>query len=64
MKSLFPLNVKKHDMKNRKKFKYKVFKVNTERYKKSSVISMQKLLNNEYLSHYNKGNVHTLVPNP
>ena len=28
MKSLFPLNKKKHEMKNRKKFKYKVFKVN------------------------------------
>ena len=67
MKSLFPLNEKKHDMKNRNKFKYKVFKANTERYKKSSVISMQKLLNKEYLSNHkpcNMGTVHTLVPNP
>ena len=62
MKSLFPLNERKHDMQNRKKFKYKVFKANTERYKKSSVISMQKLLNKEYLSNHkpcNMGTVHT-----
>ena len=67
MKALFPLNQKKHDMKSRKTFKYKVIKAKTERYKKSSVISMQKLLNKDILSTYNpckQGTVHNLVPNP
>ena len=51
MKALFPLNQKKHDMKSRKTLKYKVIKAKTERFKKSSVISMQKLLNKDHLQY-------------
>ena len=54
----------KHDMKIRDSLKYKVTKAKKERYKKSSVISMQKLLNSEYKKPCKQGTVHKLVPNP
>ena len=44
-KHLFPINVKTHQMKTRKKEKFKVQHANTERYRKSSIIYMQQLLN-------------------
>ena len=44
---LFPLNKKKHEMKKRKPDLYKVNFANTERLKNASVITMQKLLNQE-----------------
>jgi len=70
MKDLFPLYDKEHDMKTRKILKFKVTKAKTERFKKSSVISMQKLLNKESkenlrnLKSCKMGTVHNLVPNP
>ena len=48
MKSLFPLNPKTHVMKNRKILKFKENKAKNERYKKSAVVSMQKILNSDY----------------
>ena len=42
---MFPLNEKMHHMKTRNKEKYLVQFANTERLKKSSIIYMQKLLN-------------------
>ena len=47
LKDLFPLNQKKHIMNNRNQEKYKVNFANTNRLKNSSVITMQKLLNEE-----------------
>ena len=47
LKDLFPLNKKKHKMNNRHQEKYKVDFANTNRLKKSSVIAMQRLLNEE-----------------
>ena len=44
---LFPLNKKKHKMNKRKHDLYRVNFANTERLKKASVITMQKLLNQE-----------------
>ena len=44
---LFPLNKKKHEMKKRKPDLYKVNFANTERLKNASVVTMQKLLNQE-----------------
>ena len=44
---LFPLSDKKHAMKTRKKEKYKVEFANTNRYKNSSIISMQNMLNED-----------------
>ena len=70
MKALFPFQVKEHDMKTRKILKFKVIKAKTERYKRSSVIYMQKLLNKENRNNLrnvkscNMGTVHNLVPNP
>ena len=70
MKDLFPMHDKEHDMKTRKILKFKVTKAKTERFKKSSVISMQKLLNKESkenlrnLKSCKMGTVHNLVPNP
>ena len=69
MKDLFPMHDKEHDMKTRKILKFKVTKAKTERFKKSSVISMQKLLNKESkenlrnLKSCKMGTVHNLVPN-
>ena len=47
MKQLFPLAKRKHEMDTRSKEKFKVNIAKTERYKKSSIIYMQKLLNAE-----------------
>ena len=44
---LFPLSNSRHGMKVRDPLKYKIKKANTERYKKSSVIYMQRLLNED-----------------
>ena len=68
MKHLFELNAKPHSMKTRDIVKYKVKKAKKERYKKSSIISMQKSLNNDFKTKYDmfckQGTVHKLVPNP
>ena len=45
MKHFFKLNDKKHQMQTRKKEKYKVNHAKTDRLKKSSIIYMQRLLN-------------------
>jgi len=45
LRHMFPLNAKRHTMKTRKREKYMVFPAKTERYKKSSIIQMQKMLN-------------------
>ena len=42
---MFPLNVKSHQMTTRNNEKYKVQYANTERFRKSSIIYMQHLLN-------------------
>ena len=47
VKTLFPLNKTKHCMKKRKQQKYQTKKQNTNRYKKSALPSMRKLLNND-----------------
>ena len=47
MKKLFPLNVNNHGMIKRTYEKYKVIKARTERYKSSTVINIQKMLNDE-----------------
>ena len=48
LKDLFPLNNKKHNMNTRKNEKYVVNFANTNRLKNASVISMQKILNDEH----------------
>ena len=45
---LFPLSNPKHGMKVRDPLKYQIKKANTERYKGSSVIYMQRLLNEDH----------------
>ena len=47
LNDLFPQNKKEHKMQTRDLKKYKVNFANTERYKKSSIISMQNMLNEE-----------------
>ena len=47
VKTLFPLNKTKHCMTKRKQQKYQTKKQNTNRYKKSALPYMRKLLNNE-----------------
>ena len=47
LKKMFPLNEKMHSMKTRKQEKYKVQKAQTERLKRSAVIFMQNLLNEQ-----------------
>ena len=42
---LFPLNNPRHGMRVRDPLKYKINKANTERYKRSSIIYLQRLLN-------------------
>ena len=67
MKVLFPMSSKNHEMKTRDIKKYKVNKAKKERRKNSSVIYMQKLLNNHVVKKYSscyKGTVHKLVQNP
>ena len=44
---MFPLNEKNHSMKTRNFEKYKVQKAHTERLKRSAVIYMQNLLNEQ-----------------
>ena len=46
---LFPLNTSKHIMKKRCPEKYDVNLTNSERYKKSAVPYLQRLLNDDYL---------------
>ena len=45
---LFPLNYARHQMKKRNHEKYVVTNANTERYKKSAVPFLQRLLNDDY----------------
>ena len=47
LNDLFPTNYKEHNMKTRIVKKYKVDFANTERYKKSSIVAMQNMLNQE-----------------
>ena len=47
LSDLFPLNKKEHKMQTRDLKKYKVNFANTERYKHSSIIAMQNMLNEE-----------------
>ena len=47
MKQLFPLAEKKHGMDTRSQDKFKVHFAKSERYRKSTIPYMQKLLNNE-----------------
>ena len=47
MNDLFKLNTKKHNMQTRRPEKYEVLKANTEILKKSSLVSMQTLLNED-----------------
>ena len=49
MKHMFPLNPKSHLMNTRVQGKYKVYHANTDRYKDSAIIYMQKLLNENEL---------------
>ena len=42
---MFPINKKMHTMETRKQEKYKVEHANTERLRKSAIIYMQNLLN-------------------
>ena len=45
LRDLFPIRRKEHTMGTRRNEKYKVFKANTNRYRNSPIISMQRLLN-------------------
>ena len=45
LRQLFPLRRKKHSMDTRGNEKFSVFKANTERYKNSPILTMQRLLN-------------------
>ena len=47
LKKMFPLNEKNHSMKTRKLEKYKVQVAHTERLKRSAIIFMQNLLNEQ-----------------
>ena len=47
LKHIFPLNVKDHDMENRNMRKFKVNHAKTERYAKSSIPFLQRLLNKQ-----------------
>ena len=44
-RDLFPKRTKAHLMETRKLEKYKVFHANTERYKNSPILTMQRMLN-------------------
>ena len=44
-RDLFPRRTKTHQMETRKLDKYKVFHANTERYKNSPILTMQRMLN-------------------
>ena len=47
LRDLFPIKTKAHSMKTRRKNKYKIFHANTERFKNSPVLTMQRMLNKE-----------------
>ena len=47
LNDLFPTNNKEHKMNTRSNEKFKVQFANTERFKKSSIITMQKMLNED-----------------
>ena len=47
LNDLFPTNTKEHNMKTRNNKRYQVEFANTERYKKSSIVTMQNMLNEE-----------------
>ena len=53
LKHMFPKSENQHQMETRKKEMYMVHHANTERYQKSAIIHMQKLLN-EYETEENK----------
>ena len=48
-KRLFPIHANLHDMETRKKEKYSVTKFYSKRYEVSSIPSMQKMLNRDYV---------------
>ena len=50
MRHLFPLYKSKHSMKKRKQLKYKVNNARTERYKRSPIVYMQNLLNDDFVN--------------
>jgi len=50
LKQLFPVYKSKHTMKKRKQMKFKVNHAKTERYKKSPIVYMQNLLNDDYVN--------------
>ena len=50
LRDLFPLQRKAHLMKTRSKDKYKITHANTERFKNSPVLTMQRMLNREELT--------------
>ena len=49
-KDIFPINEKPHEMDLRNSEKYAVRYAHTERFKKSAIPYMQRLLNEEYLN--------------
>ena len=53
LEHMFPKSENQHQMETRKKEMYMVYHANTERYQKSAIIHMQKLLN-EYETEQNK----------
>ena len=56
---LFPLNLKQHIMNKRKPEKYSVNIANTERYRRSAVPFLQRLLNEDYAKQ--KKNIKSLL---
>ena len=56
-KKLFPVRKVNHNMKKRNAEKYFIKHMNTERYKKSSIPAMQRLLNREevMMNNWSKG---------
>ena len=44
---MFPINLSKYNIETRNKNKYAVYQMNTERYKKPSILYMIDLLNND-----------------
>ena len=47
VKNMFPINLSKYNIETRNKNKYAVYQMNTERYKKPSILYMIDLLNND-----------------
>ena len=48
LNDLFPTNTKEHNMKTRNNKRYKVDFANTERFRKSSIVTMQNMLNDQW----------------